>query len=156
MSKPQGNNLKNLAATATAVVGGIALMTKLAKDELQHRNMKHKTDPNNVYSSIRILPDLVHFEGFIRIHKHTGNIICHVPREIKQPKQAELDEKDEKTTNNETEIESESQTKDSNINDKMESDDVENTQEENNNDNDIEIKWLKKVPNTEETEDKSQ
>ena len=71
--------------TATAVVGGIALLTKLGVDEMQHRNIKAKTNPANSYSAIRILPDLVTFEGFIRIHRVRGDIVCPVPIATKEP-----------------------------------------------------------------------
>lgn len=61
------------------VVGGIAPLTKLGVDEMQHRNMKAKTNPANSCSTIRILPDLVRFEGFMRIHRVHGDIVCPVP-----------------------------------------------------------------------------
>ena len=46
-------NLQKVVSTATAVVGGIALLTKLGIDEMNHRSMKAKTNPANAYSSIR-------------------------------------------------------------------------------------------------------
>eukprot|EP01083_Nonionella_stella_P274013 929862_1 len=108
-----GANLQKLVGVGTAVVGGIALMTKLGIDEMQHRQMKQKTDPSNAYSSIRILPDLVCFEGYIRIHRHQGKIVCPVPRKIDDSKAQDTDDTDE-TNHNKPEQEEDSQTPDHN------------------------------------------
>eukprot|EP00484_Ammonia_sp_Unknown_P008254 CAMPEP_0197066986 /NCGR_PEP_ID=MMETSP1384-20130603/177297_1 /TAXON_ID=29189 /ORGANISM="Ammonia sp." /LENGTH=91 /DNA_ID=CAMNT_0042504317 /DNA_START=1 /DNA_END=272 /DNA_ORIENTATION=- len=70
-------------------------MTKLGIDELQHHKMKAKTDPSNVYSSIRILPDLVRFQGYIRIHRCHGNIVCPVPQKIAVIVEATEEKKDD-------------------------------------------------------------
>jgi len=67
-------------AMGTAVVGSVALMAKLGVEELQHHTMKQKINNDNVYSSIRIFPDLVRFQGFIRIHRVQGDIVCAMPQ----------------------------------------------------------------------------
>ena len=149
-------NLQKMVAMGSAVVGGIALVTKLGIDEFQHRNMKAKTDPSNAYSSIRILPDLVRFQGYIRIHRHKGKIVEPVPRAIEiieaeeeKKNDTEVDKNDETEVSNNENVEG-NDVDDTRMNDKDDdSDHIVNDNHDNNDNNNhnknnskVEIKWI--------------
>ena len=143
MSNKKAANIKNIVGTASAVLGGVVLMTKLGIDELQHRNMKAKTDPSNAYSSIRILPDLVRFTGYIRVHRVKGSVVCPVPRkESKENKEEPIETP--KANENDSDVEDTEMSDHQNQN---------NTQI---NDNNVEIKWLSESENKNNSSEESQ